>query len=49
MADIITAFWWSYLLYIEMGAATDGPGQILTTSNLIFVALFAGAGFIIGK
>jgi len=49
MADLITAFWWSYLLYSETILADEGPGPGSTKQDLVFTSLFAASGFVIGS
>lgn len=49
MADLITAFWWSYLLYSETTLADEGPGPGSTKQDLVFTSLFAASGFFIGS
>ena len=49
MADIITAFWLSSLLYYGESAATDGQSAFKTNPDLLVTGLFTGLGFVIGS
>ena len=49
MADIITAFWLSSLLYFNEGAATDGQSPLKDNPDLVVTGLFTGLGFVIGS
>lgn len=49
MADIITAFGLSFLLYNEIGAATEGLDPVSPKSTVLNTALFTALGFIVGN
>lgn len=48
MADIITAFGLSFLLYKEMGTATEGLDLFSPDINMLYMALFMILGFVVG-
>jgi len=48
MADIITAFGLSFLLYKEIGTTTKGLDPVSPDVNMLYTALFMVLGFVVG-
>lgn len=48
MADIITAFGLSFLLYKEIGTTTKGLDPVSPDVNMLYMALFMVLGFVVG-
>lgn len=49
MADIITAFGLTFLLYKELGTDTEGSDPVSPDLNLLYMALFMVFGFLVGN